>query len=700
MTKTIKLSDEFVAQYADRQPDWGPLGWITYKRTYARWADKAQTRREEWYETVRRVVEGNINLDPRARTADVITELEGEAQEMFDTIYNLAWTPPGRGLWISGTDYSRKVGDALINCWYVSVRPDCYDDETSPRPSFPFVFAMDRLMVGGGVGFGSTTENVLKFPIVNNPVSLHVVCDQHHPNFRELNAVEIPQNTHTYVRVEDSREGWTHALRVVIDAHFKAKRERHVVVDVSDVRAAGAEIKGFGGTAAGPGPLIELLRAVSGILNDRVGTNLTGVDTTDMMNLIGRCVVAGNVRRSAEIALGSADDLAFISMKQNQEKLMSHRWASNNSVVIDSSFEDFDRIAAAIGVNGEPGIFNVELARTRLRLADEATDERNLAVDGTNPCGEIVLASAECCNLAEVFPAVVEHKGYDIDRVLQLALRYTKRVTCADYTWSLSARIVEQNRRVGVSLSGIRDWMVLRKVIELEQLAPELDRLYKVVREEDHVYSEAIGVVESVAVTTVKPSGTVSLLSGSSPGLHAHQSKWYIRRIRFQEHDPLVEIIKECGFLVEPDAYSPNTVVAEFPVAAPGAADRRFVTAGDLTLEEQFETQATLQRWWSDNAVSATLTFKKGERRKIPTLLREYRDQIKSTSLLPFSGEDEKTTFVQMPYESISKKRFNEISAGIKCWPHELAAQLQEEKKHEYEIVDQADCVGGACPIR
>lgn len=700
-THRFKLPDAFVQGYADLQPEWGPLGWVTYKRTYARWADRAETRREEWYETVRRVVEGNINLDPRERTPAVVKELAAEAKEMYDTIFHLAWTPPGRGLWISGTPYAMKHGDAMVNCWCLDVKPGIYEGEDKPKPSFPFVMGADLLMKGGGMGFVVTRENILQFPLVQNPLTLHVVCDPHHPNIHEVEAGVIPQATHTLIRVEDSREGWYDALRVVIDAHFKKTRERHVVFDVSDIRPYGTKIHGFGGTAAGPGPLVKMLRDINNLLNDCVGTQMSTVEAVDICNLIGKCVVAGNVRRSAEITLGSADDLAFIAMKQNQEKLLSHRWASNNSIVIDSSFEDFERIAQGIIMNGEPGIFNVELSRTRLRLGDDATDERLATVTGTNPCAEIPLSGAgEPCNLAEIYPAIVENKGFDMERILRMALRYTKRVTCGDFGWETTRQIVAQNRRVGVSLSGIRDWMLQQGVRDLEEKAEVLDSWYKIVRDEDAVYSEKLGVRTSVAVTTVKPSGSVSLLNGSSPGLHCHQADYYLRRIRLQQSDPLVEIISAGGFHVEPDAYSPNTVVAAFPVAAPNADKKDFVAASDLTLEEQFATQATLQRWWSDNSVSATLTFKKDERKKIASLLREYRDQIKSTSLLPYQEAGEEGSYVQMPYESISKEHYDELVAKIKFWPHEAAAKLHEEKKHEYELLGQEDCASGACPIK
>jgi ribonucleoside-triphosphate reductase len=182
--------------------------------------------------------------------------------------------------------------------------------------------------------------------------------------------------------------------------------------------------------------------------------------------------------------------------------------------------------------------------------------------------------------------------------------------------------------------------------------------------------------------------------------MHAHQSRWYIRRIRFQQDDPLVKLIEGCGFYVEKDLYSPNTVVAEFPVEAPGAHEKAFRGVGDLTIEEQLDTQATLQKWWSDNSVSATITFRPKERRKIAGLLREYSNKLKCTTLLPYTEVGEKTTFKQMPYEPITEKKYKEILAQIKHWPQEEAKHLREQAAHEYQLVDLEDCASGACPIR
>ncbi len=406
----VGLTDDFVEQVKNEvTPHWGPLGWVTYKRTYARWLPE-QNRAEEWDETVRRVVEGNINLDPRLHTDNVdpavYAELTEEAQDLFRLVYGLAATPSGRNLWISGTDYQKRNGDALNNCWFVAVRPQPYGqshiqpwyvDNSQPVPSMPFSFLFDQLMKGGGVGFSVAKKNVDQMPAVDQAVDLTVVIDKQSGAYDEsLEAGAVDKaawlaandmNGKVYYQVPDTREGWVVANAAMIDSHFLSANpsgNHEVVIDVSNIRPRGAKIHGFGGTASGPAPLVEMMIDINDVINARVGQNLTPVDCTDMGNLIGKTVVAGNVRRSAEIALGGADDHDFITMKQDKDKLYHHRWASNNSVLVDSNFTGYEEIAQAIAQNGEPGMVNLELSRNYGRMADGRQEGIDAEVEGTN----------------------------------------------------------------------------------------------------------------------------------------------------------------------------------------------------------------------------------------------------------------------------------------------------------------------------
>lgn len=694
----LKFSEEFLNNYKDQTPPWGPLGYVTYKRTYARWIP-SKGRTEEWWETCQRVLEGNFNMvkDPRP-----VDEAQKEMELAYDLMWNMVWLPPGRGLWISGTESARKNGTSLNNCWVIDIKPGkYYSDAGAPlKASLPFVFAMDVLMLGGGVGTSVTREGVDGFDTVSNNVNLHIVCDPKHQNISELEASAIPPRNqdHVYIRVKDARRGWTDALRVLIDAFFKnTPYEYNVVFDMSDVRPAGRRIKGFGGTSAGPGPLVRLLRSVHKILKGAAGRKLTPLECADIVGHIGKCVVAGNVRRSAILHLFSADDKEALESKLDMDMLKDVRWTANISASITDDFEDFEALGKAIATNGEPGVINLDRGRHYGRFIDGRQEGIDANVTSTNPCSEIFLDSQEPCCLVEIFPAKVAAFGASYEEVAKIAYRYAKRVTCATHEWEPVTEVVSKNRRIGVSLSGWEDWKNLLDNLEGGDSTTKrqalLDRMYKTIREEDAEFSELLGINESIKVTTVKPSGTISLLNGSSAGRHAHYSKFYIRRIRLSYNDPMVDLLREAGFKVEEDVYSPNTVVAEFPVKAPTADFDNFKSAEDYTLEEQCKDQMELQTWWADNSVSSTLTFKEHEAEIIPDMLRKYK--FKSTSLLPYSGHG----YEQAPYEPIDEETYDKMVSEVIFWPNDDTFRQYKERR-DMEILDQDDCEGGACPIK
>lgn len=744
MEQVITLTESFIEEVKESlKPHWGELGWVTYKRTYARFlSDK--NRLEEWHETVKRVVEGNINLDPRLKSltasSALKTELQVEAQQLFRLIYGLSATPSGRNLWISGTDYQKRNGDALNNCWFVAIRPQNYGRSHILPPylsaedevvSMPFSFLFDQLMKGGGVGFSVVRENIAQIPVVAQKIELTLVIGQESAAYeeslatgaidREIWLKENNLDEVSYYEMPDTREGWVLGNAELIDLHFSKtnpSQKKHLVIDLTNIRARGAKIKGFGGTASGPEPLIEMLLDINQLLNQQVNQKLSAVHCTDICNLIGKAVVAGNVRRSAELALGSADDEAFVTMKQDQTQLYHHRWASNNSITVDSTFTDYDLVADSILHNGEPGIVNLELSKHYGRIIDGRKENIDGEVEGTNPCGEISLSNGEPCNLFEVFPAIAQEQGWRLEEVFELAVRYTKRITFSEYDWEISRKAIQKNRRIGVSMSGIQDWILKafgkRAVIGFEeqfdekgqqinvpiynqQLSKRFTELYRAIEEADQSYSEALNCQSSIKHTTVKPSGTVSKLSGASEGMHFHYSGYLIQRIRFQDHDPLLPALEQCGYKIEPDLYTPHTMCVEFPIKAAQADSPEFASAGTVSIAEQFATQAFLQTYWSDNAVSCTITFQPDEASQIADLLRQYRSVIKSTSLLPYMAGG----FKQAPKEPISKTTYEAISQKITGDVAEIFAQLTTQKETEaLELVNASDCDGGACPIR
>ncbi|MFX1297198.1 MAG: ribonucleoside-triphosphate reductase, adenosylcobalamin-dependent, partial [Promethearchaeota archaeon] len=459
-----------------------------------------------------------------------------------------------------------------------------------------------------------------------------------------------PKEGHFEFELPDSREGWVEALKLILEAYFLGKQIPNY--NFSRIRPAGKPIRGFGGIASGPEPLKVMLEDISKILEARIGQKITSIDIVDIMNHIGKCVVAGNVRRSAEIALGDPTDLDFILCKQDEEKLYSHRWASNNSVIAVKGL-DYSFIADQIAVNGEPGIFWLENAKTYSRMGDPP-DNKDKKVAGVNPCGEQSLESFELCCLVETFPS--RHDSYEeFQETLKFAYLYSKSVTLVNTHWKETNAVMLKNRRMGISQTGIIEAFVKhgrRKILEW------CDNGYKYLRELDEKYSDWLCIPKSIKLTTVKPSGTVSLLPGVTPGIHYPHSEYYIRRIRISKNSDLIEPIKAAGYHIEDDLYSDNSYVIEFPIH-----EEFFERAKkDVSIWEQAENAASYQRYWSDNQVSITITFKKDEADQIKHVLESYEDKLKSASFLPIKEHGYK----QAPYEEISKEKYEEMVSKIK----------------------------------
>ena len=619
---SFKLDEDFMKNFKGKQPDWGPLGYITYKRTYARIIE-GEGRKEEFWETIRRVVEGCYSIQKEHCIKLSLpwsdSKAQRSAQKMFTKIWNFKLLPPGRGLWMMGTEFIARHGSmSLNNCGFAST------EDIDLKYSKAFAFVMDALMLGVGVGFDTKGAGKV---VVKKPKE-------------ELLTFQIP----------DSREGWVEALQRVLDAYFLGKPLPEF--DFSSIRPAGDPIRGFGGIASGPNPLKEMLQDIQKILEARIGQKITSIDILDIMNLIGKCVVAGNVRRSAEIALGDPTDLDFVTSKQDEEKLYSHRWASNNSIFAFKGL-DYSFIADQIAVNGEPGVFWLDNAKAYSRMKDEP-DYKDKKAAGVNPCGEQTLESFELCCLVETFPS--HHDSYEEFReTLKFAYLYAKSVTLVNTHWQETNAVMLKNRRMGISQTGIIEAFVKhgrRTMLEW------CNKGYNYLQSLDEQYSGWLCIPRSIKITTVKPSGTVSLLPGVPPGIHYPHSEYYIRRIRISKNSDLIKPIKKAGYFVEDDLYSPNTVVVEFP-----AHEKYFDRSkNEVSIWEQAENAADYQKYWSDNQVSITITFKPEEANQIRHVLECFEDKLKSASFLPIKEHGYK----QAPYEEITKEKYEEMIAQIK----------------------------------
>lgn len=367
--KTFKLSDSDLLPYIGKQPKWDNLlAYITYQRTYSRTLEDSS--KEEYWQTLRRVVEGVFSVQKNHCKAMHLPWTDGKAKksalEMMDQMWNFKWLPPGRGLWMMGTDYMFEKGSAaLMNCYMVST------EDINTDFSGPFCFLMDRSMLGGGVGFDLKGAGQIR--------------------------IKTPRSSKEAHEVEDSREGWVEIVRRVLDAYV-GRDTMPANIDYSKVRKAGEAIKNFGGISAGPEPLMRLIESLQKILDRRTGEYITSVDILDIMNNIGCCVVSGNVRRSSEIAFGFPNDISYISAKDPDlfpSELRDYRYVSNNSVFCTSGM-DYSELAARTVKNGEPGYIWLDNCRNYGRMIDgkNGVDFRTV---GTNPCGEIALESYESC---------------------------------------------------------------------------------------------------------------------------------------------------------------------------------------------------------------------------------------------------------------------------------------------------------------
>jgi len=621
----FKLNENFMKEYKGQQPNWGPIGYVTYKRTYAR-PILEENRSEEWWETASRVVEGTYTIQryhcKKLGLPWNANKAQKSAQEMFKLIWDFKFLPPGRGLWMMGTDFVwEKGGAALNNCSFVSTKA------LSTDFADPFCFLMDMSMLG--VGVGGDTKGAEKVKI------------------------RQPKPSKELYTVTDTREGWVELVRDVLDSYVgKGMLPSNISYD--NIRPYGEPIKGFGGTSSGPAPLERLVQDLQDILNPMIGERINSTTIVDIFNAIGRCVVSGNVRRSAEIMFGEATDQEFLELKDpeiNQEMLEKWRWTSNNSVFVDVG-SDYSKLSAITAKNGEPGYFWLKTAREYGRMCDPP-DYKDMLVEGANPCSEQSLESYELCCLVETFPA--RHETSDeYRRTLKFAYLYAKTVTLVKTHNERTNAVMLRNRRIGTSQSGVAQSFTRHGIREHFRWC---DEGYKYIRNLDGIYSRWLCVPESIKVTSVKPSGTVSLLPGSTHGIHFPYSEYYWRTIRFDKGSPITKALRNAGYRIE-QGETETTAIVYFPIK-----EENFSTSvQDLSIWEQTEIAAQMQHYWADNQVSVTINFKPEEAKDIKKVLELYDHKLKSISFLPFIEHGYK----HAPIQPITREEYEKASKKLK----------------------------------
>lgn len=639
----IILTSDFLSKYENKQPKWGfnGLGYIVYKRTYSR--PKEDGSLEDWPETIARCINGAQKIGAGYT--------KREAEKLFDLVFNLKCNFAGRGLWQLGTStVDRFGGNSLLNCWFTAIK----------KPE-DFCFIFENLMLGGGVGYSIRREDIHELPRVKRNVEISV------KNTNDADFI-----------VSDSREGWVRLLSKVLDALFITGKSFNYSTVL--VRSAGKPIGGFGGTASGPEILVDGIEKIVGVIKDREGKKLRSIDVLDIANIIGSVVVAGNVRRSAEIALGDPDDYLYIKAKRwDLGNIPNWRAMSNNTIYCDS----YDHIAEGIwdgyGGNGEPyGFFNLNLSSKFGRTGEKSKEN----CEGTNPCGEISLADKECCNLSELYLNNIESKQ-ELIECSKLLYKTQKAICALPFIHDDTNKIVHKNFRIGQGVTGICQGLHNKKLGWLSDC-------YEALKSFDKEWSKKRGWPESIKLTTVKPSGTLSLLAGATPGVHPAYSQYYIRRVRMSSQDALVETCKGMGYHVEfvknfDGSLNRDTVIVEFPCESGENAK----LAKDMSAIDQLELVKQIQKEWSDNAVSCTVYYKKEELPEIKEWLRNnYKNNIKSVSFLLHQDHG----FEQAPYEEIDTETYKKLSLAVK--------KVTPTKIGNGHVLDGLECEGGACPIR
>ena len=639
----MSLNPEFVAAYATQQPPWGfgGLGEIVYLRTYARDTDFG--RKELWHETVARCVNGAIEIG-----ADLT---DAEAETLYDHVFHLRGSFSGRALWQLGTPLVQSHNAAsLNNCYFVNI--EAIED---------FELLFDYLMLGGGVGYSVERSRVHELPKVKIGVTIA------HERTNDADVV-----------VPDSRQGWRRLLHAVLKSYIYTGKS--FTYSTILIREFGAPLKTFGGTASGPGALIDGVADICKVMENREGKKLRSVDVLDIANIIGRIVVSGSSRRSAQIAIGDPDDILFLRAKNwGTGNIPGWRANSNNSIYADAYDEIMPELWHGYDGTGEPyGLINRRLARKVGRLGERHADP---SIEGFNPCAEIGLADGESCNLATIFLPNIDSEQQMIE-LSTLLYKVQKAIAAMDYPYEKTNKIVRKNMRLGQSITGVLQ-------ATDAQLA-WLDPTYRALQLTDEEHSLQHGLPASVRLTTVQPSGTLSLLPGVTPGIHPAFARHYIRRVRFGVSDPLVDRCRKRGYAVCFDVgidgrEDHSRYVVSFPCKSPDNA----ILAADMTAIEQLEWVKRVQSEWADNAVSVTVYYRLEELGAIKEwLAANYDDSIKSVSFLLHADHN----FPLPPYEEITEAEYEKMFAKI-----DFSVPMVDTYA-DGDLFD--DCAGGACPVR
>ena len=623
---------------------------------YSRWLPDKE-RRETWDETVARYfdffTEHLKDFHNFRLTKSLRTELE-------EAVLSLKIMPSMRCLMTAGEALKRE-NIAGYNCSYIAVdRPSSFDE------------ILYVLMNGTGVGFSVERQYINELPRI---------ADEFHMS-------------DTTITVADSKLGWAKALKELIGMLYIGQIP---CWDLSKIRPAGAPLKTFGGRASGPEPLEALFNFTVTIFKNANGRRLSSIECHDIVCKIAEVVVVGGVRRSALISLSNLSDDRMRAAKHGQWwNTEPQRSLANNSACYTEKpdigvFMD-EWKALYESKSGERGIFNRESA---VKVSEQSGRRNTTDYDfGTNPCSEIILRNREFCNLSEVVVRSTDTRKTLLEKVRLATILGTFQSTLVNFKYVSSAwrKNCEEERLLGVSLTGIMDSKLLNGKAPRQTLLALLQDLKSEAIRTNAEFAKKIGINQSVSITCIKPSGTVSQLVDAASGIHARHNPYYIRTVRGDKKDPLTKMMKDSGFPVEDDAMNPShTSVFSFPMKV----DEDAVFRTDLTAIEQLELWLTYQKYWCEHKPSVTISVKESEWLEVGAWVYKHFDYMSGVSFLPFAEH----TYKQAPYQDIKKEEYELLL-------DRMPKKVEWSKLSEYEKTDmtigsqELACVAGGCEIQ
>jgi len=620
---------------------------------YSRWLP-SEGRRETWNETVTRYFDFFTEHVKEMCEYDITDKTRNELEV---AVLGQRVMPSMRCLMTAGEALKRE-NIAGYNCSYVAVsRIQAFDE------------ILYVLMNGTGVGFSVERQFVAELP---------TVAEEFHPS-------------DTIITVADSKMGWAKAFKELMGMLYIGQIPKW---DLSKIRPSGAPLKTFGGRASGPAPLENLFNFTTNILKNSAGRKLTSLECHDIVCKIAEVVVVGGVRRSALISLSNLSDDRMRHAKsgqwweQNPQRALANNSAAYTEKPDIGIFMD-EWTALYNSKSGERGIFNRASANRMAEVSGRRVTEGHEF--GTNPCSEIILRDREFCNLSEVVVRPEDTKESLLEKVRLATILGSFQSTLTNFKYVSAAwkKNCSEERLLGVSLTGIMDNSLTNgKTKGLEILLEDLKAQAVKVNKE---WSKKLGIPQSVAITCVKPSGTVSQLVDAASGIHARHNPYYVRTVRGDKKDPLTMMMTDMGFPVEDDVMNPtNTAVFSFPMKV----DKGAVFRTDMNAIEQLELWLTYQKHWCEHKPSVTITVKEDEWMDVGAWVYKNFDWMSGVSFLPFSEH----TYQQAPYQDTDKEGYELL---LKQMPKEVDwAKLSEYESQDMTIgAQELACVAGACEI-